>query len=725
MDNSRAFEEAYLHTVLTKLEERIRQLEEKTQVGQRDLAEAGYKLWDEITHVIRDFDDVAALTLYDADITQKEDEHRSALIELRNMLSLYQIPYFGRLDFVSDLDGFEERVYIGAHSFMDRRDFEPYVYDWRTPIASMYYDSEIGPASFKSPDGIETGKITLMRRYRVRDGKLMFMYDAATGDDMLGYVLSDNAQARLKVIVESIQKEQNRVIRDEGRGDLLILGPAGSGKTSVGLHRFAYLLYRHRDSLNNKNFLIISRNGMFSSYIGDILPELGEEDARSVIFDDLLLPFVEQKYRFPSYQDQLEYLATSKAGERRRIAIQIKSSFSFMERICRHFEAHRFVMPDIAANGEILMTADDFAQRCNAMHETRPFAAVLAYARDCVKTVLDEYFDRNADQIRKNLSKENENIFPDELEGAFFRLKRDAYDSAYRFIDKHNAPYPEKVYLNLLREEIDALHENRYVLKMTEKNLESGKIEYEDALVLALIRALCGDLETNTTVRQVLLDEAQDFSPFHHMLLRLCYPRATFTLLADVNQNVFPYIGIEHEEDFVRVYPSQRISRLTKSYRSTGPINTLAANFIHADNFDYFNRDGEKPDLIVCDDKAAAVKEILTSDDLKEMQSIGVICPNLVEAKRLSSYLGNLATLYDNPDAPLKKGVCIMPAAYAKGLEFDAVIALCPDDPTANLLYLLCTRALHKLTLIFEKTIPDKLMAVSDFLEIWDKTGNI
>ena len=264
MDTTRSYEEQYLRTVLEKLQTRIRELETKTKVGQQNLSEAGFKLWDEITHVIRDFDAVAALTLYDADITRQEDEHRSALIELRNMLSLYQIPYFGRLDFVSDLDGEKEQVYIGAHSFMDRRTFTPYVYDWRTPIASLYYDSEIGRASFTSPGGTESGEITLMRRYRIRDGRLQFMYDAATGDDMLGYVLSDNAQARLKVIVESIQKEQNRVIRDEGRGDLVIFGPAGSGKTSVGIHRFAYLLYRYRDHLSNKNFLILSRNG-FSS----------------------------------------------------------------------------------------------------------------------------------------------------------------------------------------------------------------------------------------------------------------------------------------------------------------------------------------------------------------------------------------------------------------------------------------------------------------------------
>ena len=245
MDTSRAYEEAYLNTVLEKLRQRIRVLEDKTRVGQQNLSDAGFKLWDEITHVIRDFDDVAALTLYDADITRQEDEHRSALIELRNMLSLYQIPYFGRLDFVSDFDGEKEQVYIGAHAFMDRKSFTPYVYDWRTPIASMYYDSEIGPASFLSPGGEETGEITLMRRYRIRGGKLEFMYDAATGD--------------------------------EGRGDLVIFGPAGSGKTSVGIHRFAYLLYRFRDHLSNKNFVILSRNGMFSSYIGDILPELGEK----------------------------------------------------------------------------------------------------------------------------------------------------------------------------------------------------------------------------------------------------------------------------------------------------------------------------------------------------------------------------------------------------------------------------------------------------------------
>lgn len=718
MENTRALEEAYLQTVLTKLQQRIRQLEDKTKIGQKNLAEAGYKLWDEITHVIRDFDDVAALTLYDTDIARQEDEHRSALVELRNMLSLYAIPYFGRLDFVSDADGVKERVYIGAHSFMDRKSFEPYVYDWRTPIASMYYDSDIGPASFSSPDGVESGEITLMRRYRIRDGRLQFMYDAATGDDMLGYVLSDNAQARLKVIVESIQKEQNRVIRDEGRGDLLILGPAGSGKTSVGLHRFAYLLYRYRASLSNKNFLIISRNGMFSSYIGDILPELGEEDARCLIYDDILLPLVDQKYTFPSYQDQLDYLATAQPGEKRLAGIRIKSSFSFLERVRRHFTGHCFIMPDICADGEILMHAQDFTQRCNTMHKTRPFAAVLSYARDCVKSVLDEYFERNCERIRKQLSKEHEDIFPDELEAAFFRLKREAYDSALRFIDQQNAPQPESLYMQLLREELEALNENRYILNMTRQNLECGRIEYEDALALALIRALSGDLPPSTAVRQVLLDEAQDFSPFHHAFLKLAYPRAAFTLLADVNQNIFPYTGLSCEKDFTQLYPGCRISRLTKSYRSTGPINALAANFIHARDFDFFNRDGEIPKLIRHKDAGTAVLNILDSGNFADMQSVGIICPDLGKARAIHAILGDRATFYENPDDPLKRGICVMPAAYAKGLEFDAVIALCPEAPSANLLYLLSTRALHKLVLVCGEEIPGRLADASDCMEI-------
>lgn len=718
MDNSHAAEELYLKDTLNKLELRIHQLEDKTMIGQKDLTESGFKLWDEITHVIRDFDDVAALTLYDADIARQEDEHRSSLIELRNMLSLYSVPYFGRLDFTSDYDGVNEKVYIGAHSFMDRESLEPYVYDWRTPIASMYYDSQVGPASFQSPDGEESGTITLMRRYRIRDGKLIFMYDAATGDDMLGYVLSDNAQAKLKVIVESIQKEQNNVIRDEGRGDLLILGPAGSGKTSVGLHRFAYLLYRYRVNLNNSNFLIISRNGMFSSYISDILPELGEEDARCRIFDDILLPMVDTKYNFPSYQNQLDYIATARPGEKRIDAIRIKSSFSFLSRILRHFKNHTFIMPEIKANGEVLMTSEEFSRRCNEMHKTRPFAAVLVYARDCVKNLLDEYFERNSNQIRKQISKENENIFPDELEEAYIRIRRTAYDHALESINAHNAQTPEKLYLRFLKQEIEQHKENMYILKATEENLNNCKIEYEDALALALIRGIMGEIEPITIVRQILLDEAQDFSPFQHIILKLCYPRAVFTLLADVNQNIFPFVGIEHEEDFSKLYRGHRVSRLTKSYRSTGPINKLAASFIHTDNFDFFNRDGEKPELIVSEDIVSRIEDIIQSDKFADMQTVSIICPNLDFTRKLSERLGDKVNLYDDPDKPLAKGICIMPAVYSKGLEFDAVIAICPEDISRNMLYLLCTRALHKLILVCNKKPPLLIQNSMEYLSL-------
>lgn len=714
----RRAEYEYLEEVRALLKTRVAQLEKQVSGHESDIEESGYKMWDEITHVIRDFDDVAALTLYDADIARQDDNYRNALLELRNMLSLYRIPYFGRLDFVSDRDGFLEKVYVGAHSFFDRETFEPYVYDWRTPIASMYYDCNVGPAAFKSPDGVEKGKVTLKRRYKIRDGKMQLMYDADSSihDDVLGEALSENTQAKLKVIIESIQQEQNRAIRDEAAGDFVIFGAAGSGKTSVGLHRFAYLLYRNRDRLKAQNFEIISRNGIFASYIADILPELGEEDAHCTLFDDIIAAVLPKEQRFEEYYPQAEYVLSADPEDLRMRGIAIKGSADFLQYISEYFRNFVFRMPEISYEGTVLCTAEDFAHRCNEMKKERPFDVVLAHAREFARTMLEDYFDLHKDEIIKNIFHSDSELFEEEYEEEYIRRRRDTIQGVLRQIDEVNGLSVRPLYLHILAGYCRD-HAGRGVAEDTRESLQQAVIRYEDAVCLSYIGALLGKFQPNLLVRQLLIDEAQDYHALQHALLKLYYPYATFTILADPRQSVFPGLGLRTRGELLSLYPNCHSTSLERSYRSTAPICALAAKLADSAVIDSFDRGGMLPQVLSGKSAAEQVKALFAGDALKDCQTVGIITSTAARAKALHAASGIDAALTDDPDLTLQSGAVVLPAALSKGLEFDAVIADCSDIRDPHMLYLLCTRALHKLYLVFDGEIPQ---VFTDCRELWE-----
>ena len=710
-ENERKAEYQYLDEIRTLLKNRIAELERKVSGHESDIEESGYKMWDELTHVIRDFDDVASLTLYDADIARQDDDYRSTLLELRNMLSLYRIPYFGRLDFVSDRDGYRERVYVGAHSFFDRKTFEPYIYDWRTPIASMFYDCNVGPAQFQSPDGIERGKVVLKRRFKIRDGQMQLMYDADSSlhDDMLGEALSENTQARLKVIIESIQQEQNRAIRDEAAGDFVIFGAAGSGKTSVGLHRFAYLLYRNRERLSSKNFEIVSRNGVFASYIADILPELGEEDARCTLFDDIINRILPQEYRFEEYYPQTEYILSAPDGDLRRQAIALKGSSAFLQFIRSYFENFTFHMPDIAFGDAVLCSAQDFDRRCADMKRERPFDVVLAHARDYARTLLEDYCDLHKKEILNQIWHSDGEFFEDEYEEEFIRRRRDSVQNTLAEIDARNGLSIVPLYKTILARYCENLPNGPEILAQTAAALESKNLPYEDAVCLSYLAVLLGQFEPNLMVRQLLIDEAQDYNAFQHAILKKVYPHAAFTILADPRQSVFPGLGLKTEEELLALYPGCHSTSLERSYRSTGPICALASALIGGSLIDYFDREGALPQVLTASPAAEALRALLAGGELSGCQTIGVICSTAARARALYEASDVSGTLLTIPDQELKPGLVFLPAALSKGLEFDAVLADCSDIHDPNMLYLLCTRALHKLYLFCENGVPEAL----------------
>lgn len=336
-------EELHLDSIKEKLDRSL-QTEEQILAQQKgELLKERRKMWEESAHGVVDFDDIIDMAIYDEQVRNEHGHYIRRDETVRQLQYLRQTPYFGRIDFVEAGEEQGESIYIGRYGFCDKKTYEYDIYDWRTPIASMFYDCGVGEARYLCPAGEIQGKLTVKRQYRIADGKLIYCYDTDTAvqDEILEDVLSENTDKVLRVIIDTITRDQNRAIRREQSVDILVIGPAGSGKTSVGMHRLAYLLYHNREHLNWERIVILSRNEIFSSYVSGILPELGEENVQDALFDRLINVGIPKEYQKNWYYEQMEYLLRYHGETLRRSGIEWKYSKDFLHYVEQHCEKNR------------------------------------------------------------------------------------------------------------------------------------------------------------------------------------------------------------------------------------------------------------------------------------------------------------------------------------------------------------------------------------------------
>lgn len=330
--------------------------EQKLLDNQREeLLKERKKMWEECAPVVRDFDDIIDLAFYDEQVRNEHGHYIRRDDGVRQLKYLDKTPYFGRIDFREDGEATEDIIYIGRYGFCNKQTYEYDIYDWRTPIASMFYDATQGRVSYQCPAGEIEGELVGKRQYRIVDGELKYCYDtdAAVQDEVLGEVLSENTDKVLRVIIDTITRDQNRAIRRSGGEDILVMGPAGSGKTSVGMHRLAYLLYHNREHLNWEKIVVMSRNEIFSSYVSGILPELGEENVREELFDRLINHGLPKELKKKWYYEQVEYLLEHPKASVRKKGIALKYSKAFLDYVRGEVKTVR--RPDAVAAIELYM----------------------------------------------------------------------------------------------------------------------------------------------------------------------------------------------------------------------------------------------------------------------------------------------------------------------------------------------------------------------------------
>ena len=709
----KAFEEKRLAQTISLAEEQLKQAKEAADKKKSEIIEAKKDVRENTEHGITSlytsdgFEALVELSQYINPVTDKiidyeEEEHKILLLE-----KMIKSPYFARIDFKFDDEDEFEKIYIGRSSLRKNSYQEMYVYDWRSPIASVFYRFMTGEAFYDAPCGRVTGELNLKRQYEIKNGKLEYFFDSDVQivDEFLRQLLSQNTTAKMKAIVETIQHEQDVVIRDMENDLLMVQGVAGSGKTSIALHRAAYLMYQGlQTKLSANNIMIISPNSIFEQYISNVLPELGEDNVISSVFEDILSELLNGR-KIQSRNDFLENLiVNSKYKEISRNSIEFKTS-SFFREILDQFlidiPRQWIEFEDVYYEGKCVVSRQILKDKILGRTET-PLGIKLEQLEDYI---LEQIFGTGKGRGHK----EEKNLIKQEIQ-KFIKID---------IVELYKILFSNEAYFYSLLQNSNPSQNIKNIWKYTKENLEADSLYYDDAIAIAYLYLKIYGTNKYKNIKQVVIDEAQDYYPLQYEIFNLLFSNAKFTILGDMKQTLAKKEDISFYEQIQKILNKKKSSliMLDKSFRCTNEILNFSLKFIEkSSQIKSFNRNGDSPKVYIADNSEIFIDEIVKEIKLcqeKGFQSICLIC----KTEKNSTYLFNKIKhkldiqLIKNGSVSDLQGVFILPVYMSKGLEFDTVL-ICDadsqnyhDEDDKNLLYVACTRALHKLSLFCENEV--------------------
>lgn len=674
---------------------------------------------EKLNHILIKYDEVmkyyknrinSIFTTYANNQTMIENLTEIYLEKIRLMEKSLNKPYFARLDFKRDGESDIEELYIGKVGVIDEKN-NNIIIDWRAPVSSMYYDSNIGDASYKAPEGTCTGKLLLKRQYEIENKQLKSYQDVDTvsNDELLKPYLEASVDNRLKNIVSTIQHEQNRIIREPVNKNLIIQGVAGSGKTTVALHRIAYLVYNNRENIKPEQYLIIGPNKFFVNYISGVLPDLDVEDVKQLTYDELCSEILQENITL--IDEDIKLLKSIK-NEKELTYQKIKVSMQFKKALDKYIkEIKESTIPiyGVRINEKEIISNEFIKQIYNSFEELDEY--------DNIKTRLmrtnlffEKYIDENIEQYREYSEKE---------------LKKALKTYFNKLIPKIPKIYQN--FLNNLDKYLEISEDIKEQVKINIINLKNKKFEFEDLSSLIYLKAKINGIDEYGKYKQIVIDEAQDYGEFTFFALKFILKNATFSIFGDLAQSIYQYRSIENWESVLNnTFRNQGdIQYLLKSYRTTTEIMDSANNitkYIKLNTAKPVIRHGKKVSFIKYKEKneqISLIKRILEQYKTQNYKTIAIICKNEEEAQELYIKLemNDIKNITLN-DTEYNGGICIITSYLAKGLEFDGVIISNSGEEEYDsnkmidmkLLYVAMTRPLHELTILYKNDITKPLL---------------
>lgn len=663
-------------------------------------------------------------------------------IHIRNLKTSVNKPYFARIDFTSDEDGKVSTVYIGKNGVIKNTDI--IVTDWRAPISSLYYDAEIGRCSFEAPNGTISGNMSLKRQFEIELGELQeyFDVDLVSNDELLQKYLNSNNDARLKSIVSTIQKEQNDVIRKKIFDNIIIQGVAGSGKTTVALHRIAYLVYNYMKTIKQNQYLVIGPNPVFLKYIKSVLPDLDVSSVEQCTFEQFAQMYIDENISVNSSDKKV---IDNIEGKNNSDVDKFKCSIKYKKMIDKFLKIYFY---SITSKSLMLGNFEVIPQ--NIMREIFEGTEEV-YSKDLnnkIEITIDrlcKYIENNYDFITSRYNNYSfelfKNVQTDEeknkMRNMFSKdrteLSKNCRSILRKYFNKSKVSTIKlyKLFISSINDYDIYNYNNISELKRkTQKNIKNNSYDFEDLSALIYIKTALGLNKNYERIKHTVIDEAQDLGEFNFYVLKESLPTSTFSIFGDLAQSIYDYRGINNwnEVNEVMFSGNGEIVNFNKSYRTTAEIMESADDVLDSIGL-------SRSDMVVRHGNPVQVSEIEDANNIPEYiaekiceykekgyKTIAVIS----KTDLLSNYINkalkmfgiNIPNVTANDDLIDEKfRVCTISNQLAKGLEFDAVILNNANEEIYSsnssldmkLLYVALTRALHELDIVYSGTITKPL----------------
>ena len=690
-------ENKYLKSTIEKINDLLDSYTASSEIQDKEIVKHRRFLWDNRAEL-----DEIEVNENCSQVALNEKIHSKKIARIRTLEKQLNNPYFARLDFKEDNEE-AESFYIGLSTIEDEENFDMFVFDWRSPVANMFYDFEVGPAYYDAPVRRIHGEINFTRQYNIKNGEIVFMHnsDESLCDEALNSILSNNATDKMKNIVASIQKEQNDIIRSDDSKVLFIQGAAGSGKTSIALHRSAYLLYKHRKNLTADNILIFSPNEVFAEYISDVLPDLGESNIKQTTFELFSKKFLPQNYIYESKNEHLDsiYSNDSHLNKLKANSMEYKNSSEFMAVLNSFIED----IPRLITNIKPIII--DEKEIINKKSVEKTF----------FERFKDTPFLNRMDVIKTSLFSQVENKYLSKQDNSNFDYVEDKkvfYDyckeEVNRQVDSMVSTLNNTSIYKLLWSNIEKYSKDNLsaIKDFSLEYLNDYEVKYEDITPIIYIRAALSGFKSYDNMKHILIDEAQDYSPLFYEIIKRSFPNASITIMGDLNQRIDKHSNVKDKNSITEIFNDVKTVTLTKSYRSTYNITTFTKDILDThEPIEAVDRLGENPTIHLTNNNLEEdIYNTINSMKNKGYKSIAIICKNKENCEKLFnnlSKLDNTINLITSDKCDFKIGINVITSYLAKGLEFDGVILADGekylDNEDKHLFYTACTRALHEL----------------------------